>query len=112
MLVPLAWLYGRIAARRMDRQARHAWRAPVPVIVVGNILVGGTGKTPVTAAICRHLRAQGWHPGILSRGYGTAADASPRLSDESGDSAYLGDEPAVLHAATGVPVATDRKSVV
>lgn len=106
MLAPLAWLYGWVAARQMGRQARQAWRAPVPVVVVGNILVGGTGKTPVTAAICRYLRARGWHPGILSRGYGTAADASPRLSDESGDGAYLGDEPAVLHAATGVPVAT------
>ncbi len=105
MLMPLAWLYGRIAARRLRRQSIRAWRAPVPVLVVGNILVGGTGKTPVTAAVCRHLQAAGWHPGILSRGYGITTGAAPRLSDQSGDSAHLGDEPALLHAATGAPIA-------
>lgn len=105
LLTPFAWLYGCLSARRLRRQARHAWRAPVPVVVVGNILVGGTGKTPVTAAICQHLRAQGWHPGILSRGYGIAPGATARLSDTATGGAYLGDEPALLHAATGAPVA-------
>ncbi|HET8596540.1 MAG TPA: tetraacyldisaccharide 4'-kinase [Castellaniella sp.] len=105
LLAPLSWLYGRLAARRQSRQAAAAWRAPVPVIVIGNILVGGTGKTPVAAAVCRFLRDSGWHPGILSRGYGTRPGAGPRLSDEAADSAHLGDEPALLHAATGAPVA-------
>lgn len=104
VLTPLSWLYSRVSSRRMARQAACAWRAPVPVIVIGNILIGGTGKTPVTAAVCRFLQAQGWRPGILSRGYGTRTGTTPRLSDESADSAYLGDEPALLHALTGAPI--------
>ncbi|WP_322998343.1 tetraacyldisaccharide 4'-kinase [Castellaniella sp.] len=105
LLSPFSWLYGRLSARRLARHAGQAWRAPVPVIVVGNILVGGTGKTPVTAAVCHFLLARGWRPGILSRGYGTRPGASARLSDQSGGSAHLGDEPALLHALTGAPVA-------
>lgn len=105
VLTPLSWLYGRLSARHMTRQAAQAWRAPVPVIVIGNILVGGTGKTPVTAAICQFLQAQGWRPGILSRGYGTRPGATPRLSDHAPDSPHLGDEPALLHAVTGAPIA-------
>jgi tetraacyldisaccharide 4'-kinase len=105
LLTPLSWLYGRLSARRMARQAAQAWRAPVPVVVIGNILVGGTGKTPVTAAVCHFLQARGWRPGILSRGYGTRPGAAPRLSDQAADSAHLGDEPALLHAITGAPVA-------
>ncbi|MGB6009242.1 tetraacyldisaccharide 4'-kinase [Castellaniella sp.] len=105
LLTPLSWIYGRLSARRMARQAAHAWRAPVPVVVIGNILVGGTGKTPVTAALCHFLQARGWRPGILSRGYGSRVGPAPRLSDQAGDSAHLGDEPALLHAITGAPVA-------
>ncbi|MGB6240956.1 MAG: tetraacyldisaccharide 4'-kinase [Castellaniella sp.] len=109
LLAPLAWLYGSLSARRMARQAAQAWQAPVPVIVIGNILVGGTGKTPVTAAVCRFLQSRGWRPGILSRGYGTRPGVTPRLSDQSADSAHLGDEPALLHAMTGAPVAVHPK---
>lgn len=105
LLTPVSWLYGRLSAQRMARQAAQAWRAPVPVIVIGNILVGGTGKTPVTAAVCHFLQARGWRPGILSRGYGARPGAAPALSDQSTDSARLGDEPALLHALTGAPVA-------
>ncbi|MGB3425673.1 tetraacyldisaccharide 4'-kinase, partial [Castellaniella sp.] len=77
LLLPLAWLYGRLSARRLRAQARTAWKAPVPVLVVGNILVGGTGKTPVTIALCQALQARGWHPGIVSRGYGAAVGPEP-----------------------------------
>ena len=107
LLLPLAWLYGRLSARRLRAQADAAWTAPVPVVVVGNILVGGTGKTPVTIAVCQTLQARGWHPGIVSRGYGAAVGPEPRLSDDGdGDGAdRLGDEPALIHAATGAPVA-------
>ncbi len=105
LLLPLSWLYGRLSARRLRAGARNAWKAPVPVVVVGNILVGGTGKTPVTIAVCQALRARGWRPGIVSRGYGAAIGPEPRLSDGGGDAARLGDEPALIHAATGAPVA-------
>lgn len=104
-LLPLSWIYGTISRHRLHAQARHAWRAPVPVIVIGNILVGGTGKTPVTAAVCEALQEAGWHPGLVSRGYGVRIDAQPHLSDASPRSDWLADEPALLHAATGAPVA-------
>ncbi|TAN27854.1 MAG: tetraacyldisaccharide 4'-kinase [Castellaniella sp.] len=108
-LLPLSWLYGMIAERRMRAQARTAWRAPVPVIVIGNILVGGTGKTPVAAAICKTLQDGGWHPGLVSRGYGIHIGATPHLSDEDPSARYLGDEPALLHQATHAPVAVHPK---
>ncbi|WP_322994744.1 tetraacyldisaccharide 4'-kinase [Castellaniella sp.] len=105
LLLPLARLYGAVSRQRMAQQARHAWRAPVPVIVIGNILVGGTGKTPVTQAVCQALLAHGHHPGLISRGYGSRIGTEPHLSDSHQDSNWLGDEPALLHAATGAPVA-------
>ncbi|CAM5190024.1 Tetraacyldisaccharide 4'-kinase OS=Castellaniella defragrans OX=75697 GN=lpxK PE=3 SV=1 [Castellaniella defragrans] len=105
LLLPLAWAYGYFSERRLRAQARRAWRAPVPVIVVGNILVGGTGKTPVTAAVCEALQSFGRSPGIVSRGYGTRVGREPRLSRDGATAEHLGDEPALLHAATGAPVA-------
>lgn len=105
LLLPLSWLYGALSTRRMARQASRAWHAPVPVIVIGNILVGGTGKTPVAQALCQYLLQAGHQPGLISRGYGSTVEAAPHLSDSRQDSAWLGDEPALLHAATGVPVA-------
>ncbi|MHA3902340.1 tetraacyldisaccharide 4'-kinase [Castellaniella sp. WN] len=105
LLLPLSWLYGLLSARRLRAQARTAWKAPVPVVVIGNILVGGTGKTPVTIAVCQALRVRGWHPGIVSRGYGAAVGPRPRLSGGGAAAARLGDEPALIHAATGAPVA-------
>jgi tetraacyldisaccharide 4'-kinase len=108
-LLPLSWLYGMIAGRRMRAQARAAWRAPVPVIVIGNILVGGTGKTPVAVAICKALGDGGWQPGLVSRGYGIHIGATPHLSDEDSSARHLGDEPALLHQATHAPVAVHPK---
>ncbi|MGX5660185.1 tetraacyldisaccharide 4'-kinase [Castellaniella ginsengisoli] len=105
LLLPLSWLYGLLSSRRLQARARTAWRAPVPVVVVGNILVGGTGKTPVTIAVCQALSARGWHPGIVSRGYGASVGPEPRLSDDGAGADRLGDEPALIHAATGAPVA-------
>jgi tetraacyldisaccharide 4'-kinase len=111
LLLPLSCLYGVIARRRQAKQKQQAWQAPVPVIVVGNILVGGTGKTPVTEAICQFLRNHGWHPGIISRGYGAQVTTQAHLSDHRTDSSYLGDEPALLHAITKAPVAVHPRRV-
>lgn len=105
LLMPFAWLYGAISSRRMRIRAHHAYRAPVPIIVIGNIIVGGTGKTPVTIALCQALVSAGWHPGIVSRGYGAKLGHTPRLSDSATGADFLGDEPALIHAATTVPVA-------
>lgn len=109
LLLPLSWLFSWLAARRRRAYAcgkKSVWQAPVPIIIVGNISVGGTGKTPLTQALVVQLRANGWHPGIISRGYGgrcaypceVSVDASP---------ADVGDEPLLLAKACAVPVVVD-----
>ncbi len=83
---------------------RRPWRAPVPVIVVGNITAGGSGKTPLVLALVDLLRAQGRHPGVVSRGYGRSGRAACRVGAAS-SAAAVGDEPLLIHQCTGVPVA-------
>ncbi|MDR1064001.1 MAG: tetraacyldisaccharide 4'-kinase [Azoarcus sp.] len=96
------WLYRRNILRRE--------RLPAPVIVVGNISVGGSGKTPVVAWLAEELRKAGRHPGIISRGYGGNATASGQscLVDTDADPAFCGDEPALLARLTGCPVAIGK----
>lgn len=107
-LLPLAWLYGAIARRRRQRLAGEgAYRAPVPVIVVGNIAVGGTGKTPLICALAEHLRAAGWRPGIVSRGYGGKARHYPLQVRGDSQAAEVGDEPLLLARRSGCPVVVD-----
>lgn len=110
LLLPLAWLYGALlAARRRAYQSgrRQATRLPVPVIVVGNVIVGGAGKTPTTIALVEHLKARGWRPGVVSRGHGRD-DAAPRAVAADSDPAHSGDEPLLIHRATHVPVWVGR----
>ena len=76
----------------------------MPVLVVGNLTVGGAGKTPLTIELARRLRARGWHPGIVSRGYG-AENRQPRMVDLRGNTADYGDEPVLISMATQLPVA-------
>lgn len=82
----------------------------VPVIVVGNIFIGGTGKTPLVIWLVQRLRAAGWHPGVVSRGYGAAADAVHLVRQDS-NSAQAGDEPLLIAQRTGCPVAVGRHRV-
>ncbi|MEO8777398.1 MAG: tetraacyldisaccharide 4'-kinase [Rhodanobacter sp.] len=107
---PLAALYGGVMRLRRVLYG-HGWlhsvRLPVPVIVVGNLSVGGTGKTPLTIALAAALRARGYRPGVVSRGYG-GRQREPQLLGESPDPAAVGDEPCLIHAA-GVPVAIGRE---
>lgn len=109
-LAPLAWLYGWLVNRR--RKAYNSGRRPVhhsplAVLVVGNITVGGTGKSPFTAWLVCHLRNRGWHPVILSRGYGATPDRYPFLAEPDADPAECGDEPVMLAQQTGAPVLVD-----
>lgn len=117
LLWPLEGLYRAVAALRRlayRRGWRAGWRAPVPVLVVGNIAVGGTGKTPVVIALCEALRAAGWRPGIVSRGYGANPPAFPHLVDSAGSADAAGDEPLLLARRSGCPVviAPDRARAV
>ena len=110
-LWPLSLLYGALSAlRRALYRARllRSERLPVPVVVVGNVIAGGAGKTPATLAVVRHLRAAGWRPGVVSRGYGRATtDCREVLPTAS--AAEAGDEPLLIARAAGVPVFVARR---
>ncbi len=108
-LRPLSWLYRGLLA--MSRRGGHASAAPVPVLVVGNYIVGGAGKTPAVIAIVQALQQRGWHPGVVSRGFGRRGDSAAEvLADSAADD--VGDEPLLIHRRTGVPVWVARRRVV
>lgn len=83
---------------------------PVPVIVVGNITIGGSGKTPLVLALIDALRERGWNPGVISRGYGGSATIPMRVRHGS-DPAVVGDEPCLIHQRSGAVVAVARERV-
>lgn len=113
MLTPLAGLYGLLLLMRRALYALgllHQTRLPVPVIVVGNIFVGGTGKTPLVIWLVEQLRARGWHPGVISRGYGAQHDQVTEVNVDS-DYQTVGDEPLLIMQRTGMPVVVGRRRV-
>lgn len=77
---------------------------PVPVIVVGNITVGGTGKTPFCIFLCNYLKKQGWQPGLVSRGYGGQSSTWPQTVTTESDPILVGDEPVLLVQRTACPM--------
>jgi tetraacyldisaccharide 4'-kinase len=103
----LAWLR-RGAYRNGLLRARTV---PVPVVVVGNITAGGTGKTPLVLALAERLRESGWNPGVASRGHGRRDEGSARWVDADTDPDLGGDEPVLLAHLGGVPVRVDRDRV-
>ncbi len=111
-LQPLSWVYAALAGlhRALFRLGlRRVQRAPVPLLVVGNLVAGGAGKTPAVLALVGLLRAQGWTPGVISRGHGRRGAAVRAVSRHSA-AADVGDEPLLIHLRTGAPAAvgTDR----
>jgi tetraacyldisaccharide 4'-kinase len=106
-LRPLSVVFGSIAATRR-RAFRARWfrqqRIGAPVVVVGNITVGGTGKTPVVAWLAERLAAAGRRPGIVSRGYGGRVGSGPHMVAPDDPAELVGDEPLLLRRRTGLPV--------
>lgn len=105
LLRPLAWLFASLGTLRralFRLGLKESVRLPVPVIVIGNITAGGTGKTPLTLYLARQLQLLGYRPGIVSRGYGGKAQQAIGVLSDS-DPRLCGDEP-VLLARSGVPV--------
>jgi len=103
LLWPLSWLYGLvIRARKIiaDIGFGTSKPAPVPVIIVGNIRVGGTGKTPIVIALAQRLALLGWKPGIISRGYGSSSQTSPIQVHAGSDPVLVGDEPVLIAKRT------------
>lgn len=112
-LRPVAWLFGALAALRRALFALGWLKregVPVPIVVVGNVVAGGAGKTPVVMALARHFQARGMSVGIVSRGHGRSTDDCIEVHDDS-DPREVGDEPALLRRATGVPVFVARRRV-
>ncbi len=110
LLAPLEWLYRRVVEtkrRRFLEGARDAYRAPVPVIVVGNITVGGTGKTPLILWLIEHCRARGLRVGVVSRGYGASPPSLPWRVRAEHSAQQSGDEPLLIVQRTGVPLMID-----
>ena len=113
LLLPLTGLYCVIVA---IRRLAYRWRLKtthrlaVPIIVVGNINIGGTGKTPLVSWLASYLRVQGYRPGLIARGYGGKARHWPQQVRPDSDPAVVGDEPVLLTQLTGCPmaVAPDR----
>ncbi|NVD06937.1 tetraacyldisaccharide 4'-kinase [Vibrio sp. JPW-9-11-11] len=108
LLWPLSKLFSFISTkRRYEYQSgkKRSYRAPVPVIVVGNITAGGNGKTPVVIWLVEQLQQLGYQPGVVSRGYGAKAPSYPLLVESTTSTKHCGDEPKLIHRRTGVPVA-------
>ena len=106
LLRPLSWLYGALVALRglaYRLGLAKSQRLPALVIVVGNVVAGGAGKTPTTIALVRHLQQRGLRVGVISRGHGRAAEDTRAVQADSLPS-DVGDEPLLIHQATGAPV--------
>ncbi|HEB87753.1 MAG TPA: tetraacyldisaccharide 4'-kinase [Gammaproteobacteria bacterium] len=108
MLRPLTWLYcAVIFVRHLVYRLglRKRYRLKVPVIVVGNLSVGGTGKTPVVVHIAQMLKRSGYAPGIISRGYGGKARSWPQQVRPDADPVMVGDEAILISRRSGCPMA-------
>ncbi len=112
LLLPLSGLFAVLSGARRwlyRRRLLRSTRVAVPVIVVGNITVGGTGKTPVTIWLCDELRRRGFRPGVISRGYGGMAGKLPVQANASSRAEIVGDEPLLIARRSRVPVVVHRQ---
>jgi len=113
MLWPLSGLYRAVTALRRLAYALgglRTERAPVPVIVVGNLVAGGAGKTPTVIALVQALRQAGWTPGVISRGHGRQGDETTAVTDLSAPG-QVGDEPLLIYLRTRAPVWVARRRI-
>lgn len=108
LLWPLSLVYRALAA--LHRACTTPQAVGRPVIVVGNLVVGGAGKTPTVIALLRLLRERGWTPGVVSRGYGRRTQGLREAGPQT-TAADLGDEPLLIHRRAGVPVLVGRDRV-
>ncbi|MDO4897372.1 MAG: tetraacyldisaccharide 4'-kinase [Moraxella sp.] len=106
-LAPLSALYGvvgRVRKSLYDNDKLTKYHAPIPVMIVGNITVGGSGKTPLIIALVKYLQDKGVSVGVISRGYGRA-DSTPALVCANSTPKEVGDEPCLIVQSTNVPMA-------
>lgn len=117
LLLPFSWIFqGLTGLRRFlyQKKIKKSYAFPVPVIVVGNITAGGTGKTPFVIWLANYLKTAGFEPGIVSRGVGGKQQPQPRIVTEHSNPKEVGDESILLAAKTGCPmvVGIDRVAAV
>lgn len=108
--MPISWIYLAVISLRRFFYQKNIFKTkkfPVPVIIVGNITVGGTGKTPLVIWLAKLLKRNGYHPGIVSRGYGGKANFYPREVTANSNAAEVGDEAVLLAQKTNCPVVVD-----
>ncbi|WP_201618186.1 tetraacyldisaccharide 4'-kinase [Psychrobacter urativorans] len=117
LLLPVSWLYGLLT--KLRRRAYKiglfsSYRAPIPVLVIGNITVGGSGKTPLIMALVSYLQQRGIHVGVISRGYGGDSSKMPALVTTDSLPSDVGDEPYLIVSTTGVAMAVcpNRKQAI
>src|SRR3569833_1214533 len=114
LLAPLGWLYGAMMGLRRALYRigiLRSTRVAVPVIVVGNLTVGGTGKTPLVIWLARQLTARGLKVGIVSRGYGSRGGETPRLVGAETSWQEVGDEPLLVSRRSGCLTIVSRDRV-
>jgi len=114
MLLPITGLFLVISFTRKllyKIGLLKSYKLSVPVIVVGNISVGGTGKTPLIIELCKQLTKAGFKPGVISRGYGGQSKTWPVDISQCEDPFITGDEPQIIHRQTACPVVVDPDRV-
>ena len=114
LFLPFSLLFFLLTRRRrwaFQKGKKASWRAPVPVLIVGNITVGGTGKTPVVIHLVEELKKRGFRPGVISRGFGGNSENYPIAVNQGSDPHVVGDEPHVIANRTGVPLVVDPDRV-
>ncbi len=109
LLAPLGWAYAAATARRLSRPG---FSASCPVICIGNLNVGGTGKTPVTIALIEHMHRAGRQVAVVSRGYGGSLTGPVQVMESTHSAAQVGDEPLLLAAFAPTFIGRDRAAVV
>jgi tetraacyldisaccharide 4'-kinase len=113
VLLPLSWVFCAVATIRRYCYINdwlHSEAVTAPVVVVGNLTVGGTGKTPLIIGLCQYLTEQGFRPGIVSRGYGATISGAYAVTSDD-DAVACGDEPLLIKQRTGRPVVIGRDRV-
>jgi len=112
LLIPFSIIYCLVVFIRKTMYRLgvfKSWRAPVPVIIVGNLSVGGNGKTPVVVYLVEQLLAKGYRVGVVSRGYGGKSSSYPVIVTKETSASIVGDEPVLVYQRTGVPFAVAPK---
>ncbi|CDG49221.1 tetraacyldisaccharide 4'-kinase [Serratia symbiotica] len=112
ILLPLSWLYGLVSTLiRLSYRCglRKSWRAPVLVVIVGNLTAGGNGKTPIVIWLVEQLQQRGYRVGVVSRGYGSKSAVYPLVLSQNTSPREAGDEPVLIYQRTGAPVAIAPK---